>query len=330
MRISLATAASAGVRPGGEVYERELLKDLGAGRGVRGAARGRKPHPERVAGLVVHPVWPPKGLRWYVTSIRVAALPSSGGGMRSRRPAARALRGLRGPAALWARGATASSALVTHHHHWIRAAQSVSSGRARRLRTVSSPTASSRDASCRRSGLGTTTCGWCTAGSGRSSAPVATPRARCGYPAVATAHRATSSWRPSPRSSGPSAAAPCSCGSAAAAAGRRRGAGAGAGRRRRRRPDRLSAEADKIPMPEPGRRLRLLPRARGLLAGAAGGMCAQAGRRVHGASLPEMVEDGGSGFLVARNDRAAFVDRVVCPSATSRCARASAPPPASG
>ena len=29
------------------------------------------------------------------------------------------------------------------------------------------------------------------------------------------------------------------------------------------------------------------------------------------ASLPEMVEDGGSGFLVARNDRAAFVDRVV-------------------
>lgn len=53
---------------GGEVYERELLKDLAA----LGAeshiilARG-KPHDAGVAGWTVHRVWPPKGLRWYVT-----------------------------------------------------------------------------------------------------------------------------------------------------------------------------------------------------------------------------------------------------------------------
>ena len=53
---------------GGEVYERDLLKDLAA----LGAechillARG-KPYERDVAGWTVHPVWPPKGLRWYVT-----------------------------------------------------------------------------------------------------------------------------------------------------------------------------------------------------------------------------------------------------------------------
>ena len=53
---------------GGEVYERELLKGL-AGLGVECdilLARG-KPHERDVAGFTVHPVWPPKGLRWYVT-----------------------------------------------------------------------------------------------------------------------------------------------------------------------------------------------------------------------------------------------------------------------
>jgi len=53
---------------GGEVYERDLLKGL-AGLGVECdvlLARG-KPHERGVAGLTVHPVWPPKGLRWYVT-----------------------------------------------------------------------------------------------------------------------------------------------------------------------------------------------------------------------------------------------------------------------
>ena len=52
---------------GGEVYERELLRDL-AGLGVELhilLARG-KPHDD-VPGCRVHPVWPPKGLRWPVT-----------------------------------------------------------------------------------------------------------------------------------------------------------------------------------------------------------------------------------------------------------------------
>ena len=52
---------------GGEVYERELLKDL-AGLGVEchiPLAQG-KPHDQDVPGWTMHPVWPPKGLRWYV------------------------------------------------------------------------------------------------------------------------------------------------------------------------------------------------------------------------------------------------------------------------
>ena len=52
---------------GGEVYERELLKDL-AGLGVEchiPLARG-EPHDQDASGWTVHPVWPPKGLRWYV------------------------------------------------------------------------------------------------------------------------------------------------------------------------------------------------------------------------------------------------------------------------
>ena len=55
---------------GGEVYERELLKDL-AGLGVEChilLARG-KPYERGVPGWTVHPVWPPKGLRWYVTPL---------------------------------------------------------------------------------------------------------------------------------------------------------------------------------------------------------------------------------------------------------------------
>ena len=55
---------------GGEVYERELLKDL-AGLGAEChilLARG-KPHERGVPGWTVHPVWPPQGLRWYVTPL---------------------------------------------------------------------------------------------------------------------------------------------------------------------------------------------------------------------------------------------------------------------
>ena len=53
---------------GGEVYERELLKDLAA-LGVECdilLARG-KPYERGITGWTVHPIWPSKGLRWYVT-----------------------------------------------------------------------------------------------------------------------------------------------------------------------------------------------------------------------------------------------------------------------
>ena len=55
---------------GGEVYERELLKDLTA-IGVEThilLARG-KPHDPGVPGWTIHPVWPPRGLRWPVTPL---------------------------------------------------------------------------------------------------------------------------------------------------------------------------------------------------------------------------------------------------------------------
>jgi len=52
---------------GGEVYERELLKDLASlGEECHVLLARGKSH-ERVPGLTIHPVWPPKGLRWYVT-----------------------------------------------------------------------------------------------------------------------------------------------------------------------------------------------------------------------------------------------------------------------
>ncbi len=53
---------------GGEVYERELLKDL-AGLGVECQillARG-KPCEQGIRGWTIHPVWLSRGLRWYVT-----------------------------------------------------------------------------------------------------------------------------------------------------------------------------------------------------------------------------------------------------------------------
>jgi glycosyltransferase involved in cell wall biosynthesis len=55
---------------GGEAYERELLKGLGAA-GVTChilLAQG-KPHDREVPGWRVHPVWPPKGLRWWVNPL---------------------------------------------------------------------------------------------------------------------------------------------------------------------------------------------------------------------------------------------------------------------
>lgn len=104
---------------GGEVYERELLKDL-AGLGVQSdilLARG-KTHPPDVANWTIHPVWPPKGLRWYVTPFvwprYVKRLWDTTRFDMLRVHSVRFV----GPAALWARRHYRLPVpVVTHHHH---------------------------------------------------------------------------------------------------------------------------------------------------------------------------------------------------------------------
>lgn len=104
---------------GGEVYERELLKGL-AGRGVECdilLARG-KPHERGVRGFTMHPVWPPKGLRWYVTPF---VWPRVIKRVWDTRPfdllRAHSVRFV-GPAALLARRRYGLPVpVVTHHHH---------------------------------------------------------------------------------------------------------------------------------------------------------------------------------------------------------------------
>lgn len=104
---------------GGEVYERDLLTDL-AGLGAEChvlLARG-KTHPTGVPGLTVHPVWPPRGLRWYVTPFvwprYVKRLWQRPGFDLLRAHSVRFV----GPAALWARRHYRLPVpVVTHHHH---------------------------------------------------------------------------------------------------------------------------------------------------------------------------------------------------------------------
>ena len=104
---------------GGEVYERDLLVGL-AGLGVQCdvlLARG-KTHPAGVPGLDIHPVWPPKGLRWYVTPFvwpRYIKQRWDETGFDLLR--AHSVRFV-GPAALWARAHYRLPVpVVTHHHH---------------------------------------------------------------------------------------------------------------------------------------------------------------------------------------------------------------------
>ncbi len=104
---------------GGEVYERELLKDLarlGAECAVLLAAG--KPYPTGVPGLVVHPVWPPKGLRWYVTPfVWPRYIKRVWDTQRFDVLRAHSVRYV-GPAALWARGRYRLPVpVITQHHH---------------------------------------------------------------------------------------------------------------------------------------------------------------------------------------------------------------------
>ena len=104
---------------GGEVYERDLLRGLAA-LGVECdilLAEG-KPYPQGVPRWTVHPVWPPKGLRWYVTPF---VWPRYIGRVWRARPfsllRAHSVRFV-GPSALWARWRYQLPVpIVTHHHH---------------------------------------------------------------------------------------------------------------------------------------------------------------------------------------------------------------------
>src|SRR5206468_2742783 len=104
---------------GGEVYERELLKDL-AGMGVEchiPLAQG-KPHDRGVSGWTVHPVWPPKGLRWYIAPfVWPRAIKRVWDAQAFDLLRAHSVRFI-GPAALLARRRYRLPVpVVTHHHH---------------------------------------------------------------------------------------------------------------------------------------------------------------------------------------------------------------------
>lgn len=101
------------------MYERELLKDLAA-LGVDShilLARG-KPYDRGVTGWTIHPVWPAKGLRWYVTPFvwprYIKRVWDTHGFDLLRAHSVR----YAGPAALLARRRYRLPVpVVTHHHH---------------------------------------------------------------------------------------------------------------------------------------------------------------------------------------------------------------------
>jgi Glycosyltransferase len=103
---------------GGEVYERELLKDLASlGEECHVLLARGKSH-ERVPGLTIHPVWPPKGLRWYVTPfVWPRYIKRVWDAQKFDVLRAHSVRFV-GPAALWARRHYGLPVpVVTHHHH---------------------------------------------------------------------------------------------------------------------------------------------------------------------------------------------------------------------
>jgi phosphatidyl-myo-inositol dimannoside synthase len=104
---------------GGEVYERELLKDLAAlGAECHIALARGKPYERGVPGWTVHPVWPPKGLRWYVTPfVWPRVIKRAWDAHRFDLLRVHSVRFV-GPAALLARRRYGLPVpVVTHHHH---------------------------------------------------------------------------------------------------------------------------------------------------------------------------------------------------------------------
>jgi glycosyltransferase involved in cell wall biosynthesis len=104
---------------GGEVYERELLRGLAAlGDECHILLARGKPYERGVPGWRVHPVWPPRGLRWYVTPLvwprHIRRVWQAPGFDLLRAHSVRYV----GPAALLARRwYRLPVPVVTHHHH---------------------------------------------------------------------------------------------------------------------------------------------------------------------------------------------------------------------
>src|SRR5262249_22388600 len=104
---------------GGEVYERELLRGLAAlGDECHILLARGKPYERGIPGWTIHPVWPPKGLRWYVTPFvwprYIRRLCDAPGFDLLRAHWVRSV----GPAALLARRRYRLPVpVVTHHHH---------------------------------------------------------------------------------------------------------------------------------------------------------------------------------------------------------------------
>lgn len=314
---------------GGEVYERELLKDL-AGLGAECAVllAAGKPYPERVPGLVVHPVWPPKGLRWYVTPF---VWPRYIKRLWDAQPfdllRAHSVRFV-GPAALWARRRYRLPVpVVTHHHHLD--PSPLNPVLERRVLAASDCVVTDSEFARRQLqaelGLGTDHVRVVYCGVGPEYAP--------GPRDAALARR----WRLDGRrvllSMGPLIPRknPLFLVEAFAEIQRALGGRAvlvwvGSGPLRGAVQARARAlgvaddvvltgylpEADKIPMLNLADVFVFPSLLEGFpLAPQEAMSCGKPVVAFTVASLPEMVEDGGSGFLVPRNDRPAFVDRVV-------------------
>ena len=314
---------------GGEVYERDLLRDL-AGLGAEChilLARG-KPHERSVPGWTVHPVWPPRGLRWYVTPFvwpRAIKRVWDGPGFDLLR--AHSVRYV-GPAALWARRRyRLPIPVVTHHHHLD---PSPLNGLIEKRVLVASDVVITDSEFARRQlgeelGLRTDHVKVVYCGVGPKYAP--------GPRDPALARRWGLEGRQVLLSLGPLIARKNPRFLVEAFAEIRRAAGegvalvwVGAGPLRAelealvRRLDLEGSvvftgylpEADKVPMLNTADVFVFPSLLEGFpLAPQKAMSCGKPVVAFRVASLPEMVEDGASGFLVSRNDRGAFVERVV-------------------
>src|SRR5438874_1990181 len=314
---------------GGEVYERELLKDL-AGLGAECAVllAAGKPYPGRVPGLEVHAVWPPKGLRWYVTPF---VWPRYIKRLWDAQPfdllRAHSVRFV-GPAALWARRRYRLPVpVVTHHHHLD--PSPLNGVLERRVLAASDCVVTDSEFARRQLAeeLGLTTdhvrVVYCGVGPGYAPGPRNVALARRWR---LEGRRVLLSMGPLIPRKNPLFLVEAFAEIQRAIGGRAVLVWVGAGPLRAGVEARARAlgvaedviltgylpEADKIPMLNLADVFVFPSRLEGFpLAPQEAMSCGKPVVAFSVASLPEMIEDGGSGFLVPRDDRAAFGERVV-------------------